>query len=157
MSNFSTSTYYLSLFPGQQFLSLGLSSNIYILFQHHFNPQHCFYLTIRALLLIKHARLELNLIIIILIRGTAAESHLSSLAPTSGLFPANPGILMWSLMTMMSPTVKSGLSPPAALVRMTVSTPISLNTRIGMVVCPNQISTTSSSDHTESRLKTSTN
>lgn len=68
------------------------------------------------------------------IMRSAPESHLSSFAPTSGLFPANPGILMWSFMTMMSPTLKSWLSPPAALVRMTVSTPISLNTRIGIVV-----------------------
>ncbi|TNN40260.1 hypothetical protein EYF80_049574 [Liparis tanakae] len=58
-------------------------------------------------------------------------SYLSSLGPDSGLMPAKPGMLRWSLMIMMSPTLKSWLRPPAALVSTTVSTPSSLKMRMG--------------------------
>jgi hypothetical protein len=39
--------------------------------------------------------------------------------------------LMWSLITMRSPFSYEGFSPPQALVRMIVSIPHALNTRIG--------------------------
>ena len=61
------------------------------------------------------------------------SSNLSSLWPHSGLWPAKPGMLMWSLISMMSPTLKLGFSPPAALVMIKVSTPSRKNTRTGYV------------------------
>lgn len=60
-------------------------------------------------------------------------SHRSSLGPQSGCCPAKPGRLMWSLMIMMSPTLKSGQIPPEAFVTSTNSTPISLKILTGNV------------------------
>lgn len=65
-------------------------------------------------------------------------SHRSSLGPHSGCCPANPGRLIWSLMTMMSPTLKSGQIPPEAFVTSTDSTPISLKILTGKVTWDRQ-------------------
>lgn len=65
--------------------------------------------------------------------NTHKITHLSSLGPISGLHPAKPGMLMWSLMIMTSPTLYFSFRPPAALVRITVFTPSSLKIRMGAV------------------------
>lgn len=56
---------------------------------------------------------------------------LSSFGPIKGL-----GIkLIWSFMSIMSPTLYAGLTAPDALVTINSSTPKALNTLIGNVTC----------------------
>lgn len=62
-----------------------------------------------------------------------SSRYLSSFGPVKGFCPENPGMLTWSWIIMMSPTLKAGLSPPAALVTMRVSTPIRWKIRTGKV------------------------
>lgn len=74
-----------------------------------------------------------DLMLVLKQRTLVHLSHRSSLGPHSGCCPANPGRLMWSLMIMMSPTLKSGQIPPEAFVTSTDSTPINLKILIGNV------------------------
>lgn len=61
------------------------------------------------------------------------DAYLSSLGPRRGFWPQNPGRLMWSRISMISPTSNLGLSPPAALVTTKVSTPRRWKTLTGNV------------------------
>lgn len=61
------------------------------------------------------------------------DVYLSSLGPRRGFWPQKPGRLMWSRISIISPTSKLGLSPPAALVTTKVSTPRRWKTLTGNV------------------------
>ena len=60
-------------------------------------------------------------------------SHLFSLGPANGFTPENPGMLIWSLITIKSPTFSlSWFNPPAAFVSIRYSTPSNFITRTGI-------------------------
>ena len=61
-------------------------------------------------------------------------TYLSSLVLLRTHSPVRPGKSIWSRIIMMSPTLKSGFNPPAALVRNNVLTPSNFITRMGIVV-----------------------
>ena len=63
-------------------------------------------------------------------------TYLSELGPIKGLCPDIPAMLIWSFIIIISPLLKSGFIPPAALVTMSISTPNSFITLIGIVTCP---------------------
>ena len=64
-------------------------------------------------------------------KGMNLGPNLSSFGPERGLRPLSPGKPMWSSSTMRSPTLKSGLRPPAAAVVTSRRTPIKNHTRTG--------------------------
>ena len=62
------------------------------------------------------------------------------LGPIRGLCPVIPAKLMWSLIIMISPTVNPSLSPPAALVTISTSTPSCFISCTGLVTYDSIIS-----------------